>query len=237
MIAVPRCPVPHPFHGLIVKRVGGHGVDTPLLELPEGEVYSWLASLAARRILSTTSPGVSASAVTERCAVRYSGSRRSYRRARFASSANTGRMCPVPRQRASVVANSISRWTSSVPSPASRSARVSSRSIAPPPSANTSASSPASRAIVSCSRSRNAGSPRRANSSAIVQPASASITSSTSTNRQPSRAASNGPTVLLPEPMKPVSTMRRGVRATPDLEPICEVTAASIGNARRRSLP
>src|ERR1035438_7906178 len=44
----------------------------------------------------------------------------------------------------------------------------------------------------------------------MVAPASASITSSTSTNLQPSFAATNGPTVVLPEPMKPVRTMRRG---------------------------
>ena len=52
--------------------------------------------------------------------------------------------------------------------------------------------------------------PWRVKSSVMVTPASASITSSTSMNFQPRRAASSGPTVLLPEPMKPVRTMRRG---------------------------
>ena len=93
---------------------------------------------------------------------------------------------------------------------AESSARVASVSMAPPPRANTSASWPASRAMAARSRSRNAASPSRAKISGMVQPASAAITSSASTKLQPSRRASSGPTVLLPEPMKPVSTMRRG---------------------------
>ncbi|SPE24885.1 hypothetical protein SBA5_470006 [Candidatus Sulfotelmatomonas gaucii] len=92
----------------------------------------------------------------------------------------------------------------------SSSVRVSSSSMAPPPRARTSASPPASRAIVARSRSRKAASPSRRKSSGIVQPASAAITSSTSTKLQPSRRATSGPTVVLPEPMKPVSTMQRG---------------------------
>src|SRR5271157_5673425 len=121
-----------------------------------------------------------------------------------------GRVCSVPRQRARVVASSTSRWTRSVPNVVSSSERVAGCSMAPPPKARTSASPAARRAMVACSRSRNGASPWRAKSSAMVAPASASITSSTSRKVQPRRPATSGPTVLLPEPMKPVRTMRRG---------------------------
>ena len=107
------------------------------------------------------------------------------------------------------MSSSTSRCTSRVPGALSRRSRVSSRSMAPPPRASTTASVLTRRTMVACSRSRKAGSPWRAKISAIAAPASASITLSTSTKCQPRRAATSGPTVDLPDPMKPVRTMRR----------------------------
>ena len=83
-------------------------------------------------------------------------------------------------------------------------------SMAPPPRARTRLSAATRRAMVACSRSRKAASPWRAKISVMGMPASASITSSASMKLQPRRAATSGPTVVLPEPMKPVRTMRRG---------------------------
>ena len=140
-----------------------------------------------------------------------------------------GRRCSVPWQRARVVASSTSRCTSSVPGAVSSRLRVAGCSMAPPPRARTSASPAARAAMAACSRSRKAASPWRENSSAMVTPASASMASSTSTNFQPRRRATSGPTVVLPEPMKPVRTMRRGTTdvASDWCWPVMEFFAAS----------
>src|SRR5215472_3205287 len=60
----------------------------------------------------------------------------------------------------------------------------------------------------SVSRARKAGSPFSAKMRETARPSRCSIRVSRSTKRQPRRCARARPTVLLPEPMKPVSTMR-----------------------------
>ena len=63
------------------------------------------------------------------------------------------------------------------------------------------------------SPSRKEGSPCFANISAIVIPAAASISVSASTKASPSRCARRRPVDVLPDPIKPTSTIERSPSA------------------------
>ncbi len=80
----------------------------------------------------------------------------------------------------------------------------------PPPKAITPAlPSEKMRSTSAASRARNAASPSCFHSSGMRLPAAFSISASVSTKATPRRAASAGPTVLLPVAMKPLSTIGR----------------------------
>ena len=88
--------------------------------------------------------------------------------------------------------------------------RVALDARAPPPSSTTARlRRPRSSAAACASSSRKAGSPRSEKSSGTVLPVCASTCASTDTNSRPSRAASSGPRVDLPAPMKPTSARWR----------------------------
>ena len=77
---------------------------------------------------------------------------------------------------------------------------------APPPSSTTAGSRGCEHVSAACSSSAlNAASPSRSKRSATVRPLRRSTSSSTETKRRPSRAASCGPSVDFPAPMKPTS--------------------------------
>jgi hypothetical protein len=85
--------------------------------------------------------------------------------------------------------------------------RVASFMKAPPPVAITLGGPSIRRAITRRSPSRKLGSPKRSNISAILWSAASSISSSESANGRPSRFARRRPTVDLPAPISPTSTI------------------------------
>src|SRR5437867_4683357 len=101
-----------------------------------------------------------------------------------------------------------------VAAPARRASRVAGIANAPPPAATTRRSWPLRASARWASRSRKKASPWLRKIAATDSPVSSSISASMSTSVQRRRSASLWPTVVLPLPMKPTSTTRRGGSAT-----------------------
>ena len=110
----------------------------------------------------------------------------------------------LPRTRSQASSADVSRWTANACS--ARAARVALAATAPPPSSRTiGVGRPRSSAAASASSSRKRVSPRSEKSSGMLFPVCASTCASTDTNARSSRAATCGPRVVLPAPMKPTS--------------------------------
>ena len=87
------------------------------------------------------------------------------------------------------------------------SSQLRSSAAIPPPVDTTCSSLSHRRSIRSASSFRKWGSPLAENISSTDMPAALAISSSVSTNRQPSLRATSRPTVVFPEPEKPVMNM------------------------------
>src|SRR3954467_14771399 len=111
-------------------------------------------------------------------------------------------------------------------------ARVRGSSTAPPPSATTASEPRTSSLIARCSSSRKCCSPSTANTSTIARPSCCSMYTSLSTKGIPRRSARMCPTVVLPAPMKPTSTIIATTAVWPS--PLNTYRGRRYGTGRRK---